>query len=220
MLNKYLDRFERKAGKYAVRGIMMYIVVTMILVYAANLITLSSDRFETSLISILNFDRSLILKGQVWRVFTFVFIPPTGNPLFTAIELYFIWLFGNSLEDRWGSFKLNVYYLLGYLGCVAAGCISGTAGNSYLNLSMMLAFAILYPNYEILLFFFIPVKMKWIGIAAGILLGAAFLSGSFVSKMLLIFSLINLVLFFGKDFFMSIYFFFRKHYYKHIKKLK
>ena len=76
----------------------------------------------------------------------------------------------------------------------------GFATNMYLNLSLFLAFAIIYPNFQVRLFFIIPVKMKWLAIANAVLLGFMFINDSWAGRVVLLVSLANIILFFGKDF--------------------
>ncbi len=81
---------------------------------------------------------------------------------FIAFSLYFYYLIGTALEREWGSFWFDVYYFCGAIGTVIAGFITGSATNYYLNMSLFFAFAALYPNFQVLLFFFIPIKIKWL----------------------------------------------------------
>jgi membrane associated rhomboid family serine protease len=110
-----------------------------------------------------------LVPSQPWRLVTFLFLPPADRwEIWVLLELYFTWLVGTGLEHEWGALKFNVYYLLGAIGTAAAGWLTGTAQtNEYLNLSLFFAFATIYPDYEIRLFFVLPVKVKWLGIIAG-----------------------------------------------------
>lgn len=119
-------------------------------------------------LGILNFilEPHLVMQGQIWRLITFVFIPPLGlNPLFLFFALYFNYLAGNGLEQEWGGFKFNVYFLCGMLVTIIMSFITGMpATSTYINMSLFLAFACVYPNYEILLFFILPIKVKYLAI--------------------------------------------------------
>lgn len=209
MLDTTLRRLEKKYGKYAVKGLMLYIVGTMLLLYMAQIVTVLMN-IKGSILSFLNFDRSLILHGQVWRLITFIFIPPDVSPIFVAFELYFCWLFGTTLENRWGSFRFNVYYLIGTVGAIIGGLITGTASNSFLNMSLLIAFAMVCPDYRILLFFFIPIKMKWIALADAAFLILMLIFGSFGTRIMIVLSFANLLLFFGRDMYLYAADFFKR----------
>lgn len=219
MLDKYLNKLERKFGRFAIPDLMLYVVLGMGLIYVFDLVVSMNPNRTMALSPFLEFDRDLILHGQIWRVITFLLVPGFDNPVFTALALYFFWMLGTGLERAWGTFKFNVYFFLGALGCILAGFIVGRATNTYHYMSIFLAFAILYPNYEILLFFIIPVKMKWLGMIDGALLLILFITGDMTQKVFLLLSLINLVVFFGKSFFDRIYYTIRRYYYKWFKKL-
>lgn len=218
MLNRYLDKLERKFGKFAVSGLMLFIVIGMAAVYVFDLVLSMKPDNTVYIQNLLAFDLDAIRHGQIWRVISFLIIPPySGLIIFVAFELYFLWLFGEGLEQKWGSFKFNIFYLIGAVATIIVGLITGYATNTYLNLSLFLAFAIIYPDFEMLLFFFLPVKIKWIGLVDAALMVYLFVMGSWTTRLLILISFANIILFFGKDFFSGIYYFFRRYYYKWFK---
>ena len=163
---RFLEKLERKLKWLSIPNLMLIVVGAMGVVFVMNyLIGMSAGQ---SIYSMLTFDKALIAKGQVWRVFTFLFLPPSGNVFFALIGLYFYWLIGSSLENEWGSFGFTVFYLLGAVGAIISGLITGYATNDYLNMSLFLAFALLNPNYTVYVFFIIPVKMKWLALIDGL----------------------------------------------------
>ena len=218
MLNQLLDKLERKFGRFAINNLMLYIILGMGVFYIADVVLNTNPDNRVQLLEMISFDREKILQGEVWRVLTFVLMPPLTSIIFAAFAFYFYWMMGTSLESQWGSFKFNVYFFTGVIGCIIAGFIFGYTTNTYLYLSMFLAFAILFPNYEILLFFFIPVKVKWLGIFDAVLLIISFILGGLSTKVFILFSLANLLLFFGKDLFSKIYYTVRRYRYKQQKK--
>jgi len=191
-----LKKLEFRFRRYAVSNLMNYIVGGMAIVFVFSLFTASRG---ISLYSAMSFDRNAIAAGQVWRIISFVFLPPSQSPIWIIFSLYFYWLMGSALERDWGAFRFNLFYFIGIIGNIIAGLITGGATNQYLNLSLFLAAAILYPDERILLFFFIPVKFKWLAAADAVLIGLAFFTGSLSVKAAIIMSLINLALFFGGD---------------------
>lgn len=190
---QWMDRLEEKYRRYAISNLMMYVVVAMAAVFVLDML------MPVNLSSYLIFNKAAILRGQVWRLVTFMFLPPNSSIFWILFSLYFYWMIGSSLENQWGSFKFNMYYLFGMIGSILSGMITGYATNSYLNLSLFLAFALLYPNVEVYVFFVLPVKVKylaWID-AAGLLL--SFVMGTMHTRIALVMALLNLLLFFGGD---------------------
>jgi len=168
---------------------MMYIVFVSAAMYLVYMLDATN-----TLIGFLVFDPVLILfHGQVWRLVTWLFVPSSGNLLFTVLALYFYYFIGSTLEREWSTAKFNVFYILGViLNLVYAFAmwlilgIDTSIGPVYLNFSMFFAFAIYYPDFVIRVFFIIPVKIKWLAlingfffayqIAAGLLMGNTFLA--------------------------------------------
>lgn len=221
MLNQFLTKIERKFRKIAISNLMLYIVLGMAVVWIANLILSTNPNNNVNLYELLYFDRYKILHGEVWRIISFIFMPETSIiAILTPIILYFYWFMGSSLEYKWGAFKFNVFYFTGIIGCIAAGFIIGYATNEYLNLSLFLAFAILFPNEQLLAFFVLPIKAKWLALIDGIFLLYDFITGSGTTRIFIILSIINIIIFFGKDFFSMIYYLIRRVKYRHIKKIK
>ena len=221
MLNQYLNKIERKFRKFAISNLMLYIVLGMAVVWIADLILSANPNNTVNLYQLLYFDRDKILQGEVWRVISFIFMPPsTILIILTPIILYFYWFMGSSLESQWGAFKFNVFYFTGIIGCIAAGFVIGFATNDYLNLSLFLAFAILFPNAQLLAFYVIPIKAKWLALIDGIIIIYDFIKGSFDTRVFIILSIINIIIFFGKDFFSMMYYLIRRLKYRHIKKIK
>ena len=124
-------------------------------------------------------------------------LPPNSSLLFILLSLYFYYMIGTALENRWGSRRFNLYYLLGVAGNIASGFLMGYATNTYLNLSLFLAYAMLNPDMPVMLFFVLPVKMKWLALLSSISLIALFFAGGWAMKLSLLLSLLPFFLFFG-----------------------
>lgn len=194
---KWLDKLERKFGRFAIRGLMTYIIGFTGFVFL--LIKLDFSYYEK-----LTLNLPAVLRGEVWRLITYIFIPDTFDILWIAFTLYLYYMIGNQLEHEWGSFKFNVYYLIGMLGTTIAVLLTGGYGTAtYLNLSLFLAFAYLYPNYEFLLFFVLPVKVKYLAwLDLGYIVLTVLRPDVDMSiKAAAIVSIINYFIFFGKDIF-------------------
>lgn len=193
--NSLLDKLDRKFGRYALKNLMTIIVAGTAIVWLLD--TLVYSRTGVSITAWLYFDKGAILNGEVWRVLTFVFLPQTYNPFVLALSLYFYWLIGNALENEWGSFKFDLFYLCGVVGAIVSGFITGYATVDYLHLSLFLAFALLYPNYTVLLFYFLPIQVKWIAIVDLIGLVLLFIFSFWAERIAMLVALLNVALFFS-----------------------
>lgn len=198
-LKNKLLRLEYKLAPYAIENLMTVMIGAMAIVFIANL-AVSSANADVSLYSWLMFDRAAIAAGQIWRLFTFIFLPPSTSVIWIIFSFYLYWMIGQGLEREWGALRFNLFYLCGIIGALASGLITGYATNSYINLSLFLAFAIFYPNYELYLFFILPVKMKWFAWFYAITIFVSFLSSSFGGRLAILFSLANVLIFFHRDF--------------------
>ena len=162
-LHRWLDRFCARHPGFGIPNPMKYIVI-------GNVVVFLLDQFSNGLCSaLLSFSPAAIAQGQVWRVVSFVFIPvSSGSTFFSrvillAISLYFYWFIGNILEREWGSAKFTLFYAVGVVLTILAGLATRGAGVTmfYVNMSMFFSFASLYPDMQVL-FFFIPMKVKWL----------------------------------------------------------
>lgn len=201
-----LNKLDRKYGKFAPKNLMLILVGAMAIVWLMDLLLIR--RIGVSLHYTLMFDRAAIFEGEVWRIFTFLFLPPGSSLAFTLLALFFYYSIGSELEAQWGSFGFSAFYLLGAIGAIISGFITGYADNTYLNLTLFLAYAILFPRSEFRIFFLIPVEARWLALADGILLAILFFTGSWSAKLGLVFALINLVIFFAqnlKDYCITLY---------------
>ncbi len=192
---KSFYRLEKKLGKYAIKNLMSYIVFANAFVYILGLL-------NQQFINNLYFNPELVMQGQIWRVITFVFLPPDASIIFIIFALYINYMIGNSLEKVWGEFVFNCYYFLGMLGIIISAFITGySMGNYYLSLSLFFAFAKLFPEFELLLFFVLPVKIKYLGYISWGFLIVSLITGDFATRIVILVSIINYFIFFGKDLF-------------------
>lgn len=193
---KLWDSLERKIGNFYIRNLMMYIIFFNALIYVMMYTPLGRG-------SILNLVLvpDLVLKGEIWRLITFIFIPPMASPIFIAFTLYFYYIAGNSLERELGGFKFNIYYLIGVLSTIIISFLTNTpATAAYINLSLFLAFAKVDPNHEVLFLFIIPVKVKYLAALNWILIIWNLITvNSIGGKLLVLAPIINYLIFFGKD---------------------
>ncbi|WP_027631769.1 rhomboid family intramembrane serine protease [Clostridium hydrogeniformans] len=189
-----LDKLEKKFGKLAIKNLMSYIIAANAVIYFLVVFMNRQD-----ILNLLYLDWNLVMKGQVWRLITFVFIPKFTSPFFYIISLYFYYLAGNGLEQYWGSFKFNLFYFCGIVGIMISTYLTNGVGDStFLNLSLFLAFAKVYPDYSILLFFVLPIKVKYIAIFNWVVIGYNFIFLTNQYRVLIVFCLLNYFIFFGR----------------------
>ena len=198
---KWLDKLERKFGEYYIPNLMLTVIGLSAVVYVITYIILGDVNFITKLWM----SPDDVMKGEVWRLVTFVIIPPlSGSMIMVVLGLYFDYLAGVTLEREWGEFKFNIYFFFGMLSTITVSFLTGVpATGSAVTLSIFLAFAKLYPNFTVLLFFIIPVKMKWLGYLswAGILLKvvSSLINLSIGGAILALVPVLNYILFFGRS---------------------
>ena len=192
-MNNWLNKLERRYGRFGIPNLTNILVGGQILVLAIELFV---DRTVTFWLGL---SRTLLLQGQVWRALSFVFIPFSGGSILSVVlGIYFTWFIGTALEQEWGDFRYTVYLLSGVLGTVLACLLTGVTASTYcLSLSLLLAFAMLYPEVQVLLFFVIPVRVKYFGVFAAILWVLSFLGAPLGQKLSLLLSMANVWLFFG-----------------------
>ena len=205
---RFIDKLERKYGRYGIENLTMYIIISYVLGYALMYI-------NPGALSMLSLNVTKILQGQVWRLVTWIVYPPsTSSPLWFVIAiLFFYYPISASLEHTWGKFKFTLYILSGMIFTVIAafilhfvmgGVLDGLGGiifsTYYISLSIFLAYSLTYPDMTVLLMFVIPIKMKWMSIvyAAIVIYDVAryFMNGAWFMALPIIASLLNFVIFF------------------------
>lgn len=205
---RFIDKLERKYGRYGIENLTMYIIISYVLGYALMYI-------NPGALSMLSLNVTKILQGQVWRLITWIVYPPsTSSPLWFVIAiLFFYYPISASLEHTWGKFKFTLYILSGMIFTVIAafilhfvmgGVLDGLGGiifsTYYISLSIFLAYSLTYPDMTVLLMFVIPIKMKWMSIvyAAIVIYDVAryFMNGAWFMALPIIASLLNFVIFF------------------------
>lgn len=188
-----LDRLEARFSRFAIPGLIRYVMAFNALIFLLEFV-------NPGYASLLALDPAKILDGQVWRLVTYIFIPEASNAIFVAIAIMFFWYVGDRLEAAWGAFRLNLFYFTGMFFSIVAAFFLGGSG-TYLNLSLLLAFATLFPDEEILFMFILPLKMKWLAWVSVVLLAVGALALPLSAKAGIVVSLFNYFLFFGPEFF-------------------
>jgi membrane associated rhomboid family serine protease len=191
----WVNKLERKFGRLAIPRLMYYIVILNALVFFLMYIDKTGI-----MVSKLTLEPDLIMRGEIWRLVSYIFIPPTTNLFFIIFVLLFYYTVGVGLEQEWGSFKFNLYYLVGMIATTLAAFVTGGGATGvYLNLSLFLAFAYLYPDYQVLIFFVIPLKVKYLAWLNWAFIAFTVLTQPFTQKVAALVSIINYLLFFGPE---------------------
>ena len=188
----WFAKFEKKFSKYAIKIIVLYAIGFVMNTFFNGLY----DAY-------FSLDFAMIFKGQVWRLITFILQPPSNSIIFVVFVLYFYYLIGSVLERIWGSFRFNVYFFTGVILNILASLIiyliwglSFKLSTNYINLALFMAFAMEQPDMEVLLFFIIPIKMKWLAVLDVVLLAVDAVQGGLIIRIVIIASLLNFIIFF------------------------
>ena len=207
-----MSNFEKRFGKYAIANLSLILILCYVVGYVIQLV-------NANFLLYLTLDPYAILHGQIWRLFTWIIMPPSSLNPFTIIMLLFYYNIGTSLERTWGVYRYNVYLFSGMLFTILGSFVwlgiqflltGGGAGlketsmivsllfsTYYVNMSIFLAFAATFPDVQVLLMFIIPVKVKWLGILDGLVLLYDFLfAGGMVTRTVIASSLLNFIIFF------------------------
>ena len=188
----WLTKLERKYGRWCIPNLIAILVGGQIVVYAVELFV---NRYITYSLTL---TRPALFAGEVWRLVTVLFVPlSSGGILSFALGAYFTWFIGSALEAVWGDFRFNLYILAGMLGAVLACLATGWADTYCLSLSLLLAFALLYPEMQVLLFYIIPIKVKYFGIFAAAIWVLSFFGTSWAGRLNYLLSMAGFFLFFG-----------------------
>lgn len=181
----WLNKLERKIGKYAIPNLIVWLI-------GAYSIGFVMRMAAPGMLSYLNLQPYYILHGQIWRIITWIFQPTDTNILFLLIMMMFYYQLGMTLERTWGTFRFNVYLIGGILltvvgsilmygiiylvfgaemAAMASSLMGGLISTTYINMSIFLAFASMYPDMQVMLYFIIPIKMKWMAAVYVVMLG-------------------------------------------------
>jgi membrane associated rhomboid family serine protease len=201
----WLRRLERRLAPLAIPNLTQFLIAGQVVLFFATWL-------KPELAELLVLRPKAVVEGEWWRLLTFVFVP-SFSLIFWLLEMYFLHLIGTALEGTWGALRYNVFVLISYLATIAvAVCLGGmmpmvfVMPNSWIYGSLFLAFAYLFPEFEILVLFVLPVKMKWLGLLGVIgnvlmFLGGltTFPQGGWLVCAMILAGNLNLLIFFGRD---------------------
>ncbi|MCI8489534.1 MAG: hypothetical protein HFJ04_04695 [Lachnospiraceae bacterium] len=204
-MNNLLNKLERKLGRYAIPNLIVWLLGG----YAIGLALLFA---VPDVLSLMTLEPYYILRGQVWRLLTWVLMPPDSSLLFTVIMMLFYFQLGQSLERTWGTFRFNVYIFGGILFTILGAfllygisyVVNGVPvlgmgyyfTTNYINMAIFLAFAVCYPEMQVMLYFIIPIKMKWLAIVYGVMILFIMVQTGWAGRVAIIMSLLNFLVFY------------------------
>lgn len=197
-----LDKLERRLGWIAVPSLIRIVVAFTALVTVLAFV-------NPYFLQVLALDPAAVMRGEVWRLLTYLFIPSSPvqpgamlSPLWAVLALWFLWFIGDGLERAWGPFRLTLYFLVGMIGTTIAAFLFGAQfSNTMLAASLFFAFAWFYPDEVIYVFFILPMKIKWLAWISAALLMFGFVTGPLSYKVAMIVAFSNFFLFFGPELF-------------------
>ena len=193
---RLIDRFCYQHPNFGIPHLMRYLTI-------ANVVFWILGTANSVLLSYLSFDAALILRGQVWRLLTFMAYPPSMGVLAFLVFYFYYWM-GSTLEQYWGTARFSIYLLIGWFLTVVYGFLVYFIGGKriiidaqYLYLSMFFAYAALFPDQQVLLFFFIPIKMKYLALIDAAYFLLAVLTVRFPANLLPVVAVLNFFIFFS-----------------------
>lgn len=201
----WIDKLEKRFGRFGIPNLIYWIVISQVFFYALGL-------FTTFPVDALTLQPSEVMQGQVWRLFTFLFVPEIRVLSFWVLfAWYLLFLYGQALEGEWGAFRFTFFVFIGTVATAIAAIVgylifpfSGEVPTTFLLASIFLAFAARNPNFELLLFFILPVKVKWLAWLTWAMFALTFITGIIPIKLVVAAACVNLVLFFGKSLFTNV----------------
>ena len=195
-LRRSFERFCYKNRRKGIPNLMLYICIGTAIVY---LMSIFANNYV--LYNLLCFNRQAILRGQIWRLFTYPLTLLQDNILFQLITLVCYFSLGQAMERLWGTFKFNLFYLTGVvLMDIYSMIFNCTANVYYLNMSLFLSYATMYPQASFLLFFIIPIKAWVFALIDLVIVFTGLFAMPFTPyNFFPVIALANYFLFFGKD---------------------
>ncbi len=202
---RWVDRFCARHPRFGVENLMKYLIIGNAVVWLVSMMDTTG-----TLVGYLSLNPRMILRGQIWRLATFVLIPEQRS-LLALLFLYFYYFIGSVLEREWGQAKFSLYFLSGMLFNILYAFLilaitgrSMNVGGSYIYLSMFFSFATYYPDMQVLFLFFLPVKIKWLAWLDAAFFALSVFTGSFPASLLPIVATLNYFLFCGDILFRGI----------------
>lgn len=197
-IRKKIDRFCYNHPNFGISNLMKYVAIANVAFWLMNVV-------NPAFLQYIVFDPALILRGQVWRIISFVFYPPNTGILALLVFYFYYWI-GSILEREWGSGPFTIFYCTGVLLTVIYGFVMYFVfgyrvmlDSSYIYLSMFFSFAAMYPDMQVLFMFIIPVRMKFLALIDAVFFLMSVLGNPFPINLLPLVALLNFFIFCAGD---------------------
>ncbi len=193
-----LDKLERRFRRFAIHNLTTYLLV-------GQAICVVGAIAQPAVVEKLVLIPAKVLEGEVWRIITFAIAMAAPSSFIGIVFLFFyfylFFLMGRALEENWGAFRYNVYIFLGLILTFAAAWLTPTQATTSIIVysTIFLAFAQLYPDFTILLFFILPVKIKWLALLTWIMYAVTLLNGDWTQRAMILAGVTNFLVFFGPE---------------------
>ncbi len=198
-LRRKIDDFCYRHPRFGIPNLMRYLTIANVLFWVINLIS------RGPFLSYLYFNPGLIVQGQIWRLVSFLFVPPSTGVLALLVFYFYYWI-GSTLEAQWGTGQFTIYFFTGVLLTVLYGFLiyflmgaSIPLDSTYIYLSMFFSFAVLFPDMQVLFMFLIPVKMKYLALVDAAFFLYAVLTTQYPLNLLPLVALLNFLIFCGSE---------------------
>ena len=190
----WMNKLGRRLEPFAIPNITLYLVIGQTFAYLANMLGLIDPRVWILW-------PALVLNGEPWRLVTFIFLPPNAHWAFIAFALYMIYFTGGALEEFWGTLRYNLFLFCGYALTVGVAFFAPEypATNFFIAGSIFLAFAYVNPDFQLQLFFILPVKVKWLALLTWLYFGYTFVTGGWGVRLGVLAAVGNFLIFFARD---------------------
>ena len=193
-----IERFCYRHPNFGIPNLMRYLTIANVVFWVMNMI-------NRPFLSYMLFNPALIQRGQVWRLVSFLFVPPSTGVLALLVFYFYYWI-GSTLEKQWGTGQFTIYFFTGVVLTVLYGFViywitgkAVTLDSSYLYLSMFFSFAALFPDMQVLFLFFIPVKMKYLAIVDAAFFLYAMVTTPFPANLVPLVAILNFLIFCGGE---------------------
>ena len=193
-----IERFCYRHPNFGIPNLMRYLTIANVVFWVMNMI-------NRPFLSYMLFNPALIQRGQVWRLVSFLFVPPSTGVLALLVFYFYYWI-GSTLEKQWGTGQFTIYFFTGVVLTVLYGFViywitgkAVTLDSSYLYLSMFFSFAALFPDMQVLFMFFIPVKMKYLAIVDAAFFLYAMVTTPFPANFVPLVAILNFLIFCGGE---------------------
>ena len=197
----FLHRLEHALGRFAIPNLALYLIGGQVLFLGFALL----GQFDLGRILLVP---ALVVQGEFWRLFTFALVPPVAGgqltmvgAVFLAVSWYFFHLISQALENHWGAFRFNLFFLVGWFLTVAVSFLTPyqATGYAFFAVSVFLAFALLNPDFELYVFFILPVKIKWFALLMWLGFAYTFVTGGWNARLAVLAATGNFLLFFAGE---------------------